>query len=305
MTKRKSQEAPLAETPGAAAQLEHEGELAKDRIMDPDDDHGDLGDPKHPPEDASEEMMETYMESIDKYCTEMLQCLQKLVVKGETLWIEYTCTFSVPTVMAMSTTQQAEWVMFLRGNGVYVKRKRGYSRWKALRDCLTQEEFVPMDATPAGPSLGEKHLDDKTDGGNQDEIKKDKAVVNDVVQPEQQKQDTVLEPTDADTSLKDPTTTAPIADSNRYEGTRREPTFSKRNGVESIMKAYQHRTKFSGSFTEDFQGTIEQFETLATVCDLSKEDMAKSFPVMLTGSAFAHYSRKYSRRSIPYTQLVD
>ena len=41
--------------------------------------------------------------------------------------------------------------------------------------------------------------------------------------------------------------------------------YPRQNGVDALMKAYSSRTKFSGSFTEDFDGSVEEFETISQV----------------------------------------
>ena len=71
------------------------------------------------------------------------------------------------------------------------------------------------------------------------------------------------------------------------------------------MKAYSNRTKFSGSFNEDFNGALEQYETLSSLCELSETDMAKAFPIMLTGASFSLYTRQFSRKSLTFAELVD
>ena len=67
--------------------------------------------------------------------------------------------------------------------------------------------------------------------------------------------------------------------------------YMRKGRIDAMMKAYTNRTKFSGSFNEDFDGALEQYETLSSLCDLSEADMAKAFLIMLTGAAFSLYTR--------------
>ena len=78
-----------------------------------------------------------------------------------------------------------------------------------------------------------------------------------------------------------------------------------KNRIDAMMKAYSNRTKFSGSFNEDFNEALEQYETLSSLCELSETDMAKAFPIMLTGAAFSLYTRQFSRKSLSFAELVD
>lgn len=78
-----------------------------------------------------------------------------------------------------------------------------------------------------------------------------------------------------------------------------------RKSIEALMKAYTHRTKYTGSFTESFDAAIEHQETPCSVCECSESDMGKAFPVMLSGAAFTHYSHNYSKKNLSYRELVE
>ena len=78
-----------------------------------------------------------------------------------------------------------------------------------------------------------------------------------------------------------------------------------RSRVDSISKAYHSRQKYSGGFTEGFDNAVENYETLCRVFQLSDEEMARAFPMMLTGAAFSHYSHYFAKKSMTYAELVD
>ena len=81
--------------------------------------------------------------------------------------------------------------------------------------------------------------------------------------------------------------------------------YIRKGRIDGLMKAYTSRAKFSGSFNEDFDGALEQYETLSSLCELSEADMARAFPVMLTGAAFSLYTRQFSRKSLTFAELAD
>ena len=90
------------------------------------------------------------------------------------------------------------------------------------------------------------------------------------------------------------------------EHTTFDPSGHMRKGrLDAMMKAFVSRTKFSGSFNEDLEGALDQYETLSSLCNLSDADMSKAFPVMLTGAAFSLYTKQFSRKSLTYGELVD
>ena len=75
--------------------------------------------------------------------------------------------------------------------------------------------------------------------------------------------------------------------------------------IDSLMKAYVRHLKFSGFFFEDVNVAIEEFETLARSCEVGEEDMLKGIPIMLKGAAFSHYSRKFAKRNLTLSELID
>jgi len=143
---------PLAGTPGAAAQLEYEEALRNSATPEnafQNEGDEDVGDPDPPPPDSSEELRAQYKADVREYGKEMLATMQseKLEkLKGEPLWIEFTCSFRLETIRAMHLSLQVCWVRFLIDKGVFVEQKRGYARWNSLRDCLIETSFKPSES---------------------------------------------------------------------------------------------------------------------------------------------------------------
>ena len=77
------------------------------------------------------------------------------------------------------------------------------------------------------------------------------------------------------------------------------------NQVSSIMKAYQERSKFTGSFDEDFQGFLEKFETFCSIYNLNDDEKARSFPFMLDTGALFHFTNNFSGKSFTYQEVVN
>ena len=75
--------------------------------------------------------------------------------------------------------------------------------------------------------------------------------------------------------------------------------------IESLMKSYSHQPKYSGSFVEDFEGCVEQYDTYCQLFELIEDEKEKRFPIMLTEAAFAHYFRQFSKLGMTYKQLFD
>ena len=56
--------------------------------------------------------------------------------------------------------------------------------------------------------------------------------------------------------------------------------------------------------------TVSEYPPLdtTTYCHLfefNDEEKAKGFPIMITGAAFAHYSRQFAKKNMTYKELVD
>lgn len=65
------------------------------------------------------------------------------------------------------------------------------------------------------------------------------------------------------------------------------------SGISSMISAFQDLPRYSGRFEDNLEDTIEVFETIADVCDVTSEAQKyKAIPIMLKGPAFRQYSRK-------------
>lgn len=59
-----------------------------------------------------------------------------------------------------------------------------------------------------------------------------------------------------------------------------------------MIKSFGDMPKHDGCFQDDLDETIEAFETVAELCDVTTDAMKKkAIPIMLKGSAFRLYSR--------------
>ena len=65
-------------------------------------------------------------------------------------------------------------------------------------------------------------------------------------------------------------------------------------GINGLMRAFQGKQTFSGSWEEDLDCCINIFNTLAVMCEVSMEDKLKAIPVMLTGDALNYYANNAS-----------
>ena len=236
-----------------------------------------LGDPNFPGNDASDQAMKQYTDQVEIYSQEMLQCLKENNFNGEYLWLEFTSTFRVRTVQSMSPTMLSKWIKFLRDNGVYIKSRRGYPKWKALRDCLLQERFTlePLQDIRSSPQP------------------------RNYIPPENLPQDIMPQ---INRNGRGSTVTSP--QDNRTFSNATGSTVLKSN-VDSVVKSYNSRKKFRGDFDEDFNEAIQQFETVSLMFELNEVEKAKAFPAILEGSAFNHYSRTFLKTTPTYQDQVD
>lgn len=209
----------------------------------------------------------------------MLECLKENNFNGEYLWLEFTSTFRVRTVQSMSPTMLSKWIKFLRDNGVFIKSRKGYPKWKSLRDCLLQENFVTEPHRTTG-SLSEARF----------------------TRNNQHRQPDRTCPTlnNGNTSM----VTVPRNNNQEFSNVTGSSTVMKSN-VDSVVKSYNSRRKFKGDFDEDFNEALQQFETISLMFDLNDVEMARAFPTILEGSAFNHYSRTFHKTSPTYEQQID
>lgn len=74
-------------------------------------------------------------------------------------------------------------------------------------------------------------------------------------------------------------------------GTESEARYDNRAGLTGMIKSFSDMPKYGSSFQYDLDETIEAFETVAELCDVtSDQQLKKAIPTMLKGSAFRLYS---------------
>lgn len=131
-------------TPGAAANFFLDGQRQKyiRNATSPK-----FEDPDPPSENATKEELQAYHHLTTEYCNEMIDSFEASDLKGENLWIEFTATFREHTVLQMTKTMLMRWVKLLVNGGVYVTRKKGYARTKALIECLDADDFPCQEIT--------------------------------------------------------------------------------------------------------------------------------------------------------------
>lgn len=64
-------------------------------------------------------------------------------------------------------------------------------------------------------------------------------------------------------------------------------------GVSGVMKAYQMKEKFSGSFDGDLPGALEVYDTICIVCHLTGAEKAEVLPVILKDEFLSFYMSYY------------
>lgn len=61
-------------------------------------------------------------------------------------------------------------------------------------------------------------------------------------------------------------------------------------GVQGLMRAYQRKTLFSGTWDENFTNCLKIFDTLASMCNLTPQAKLTGMPVMISANAFDFYA---------------
>lgn len=248
-----------------------------------------LGDPDPPDVECSFDEKERYSMGVESYANDMLKSLQETKLVREDLWLEFTSTFRKETIFAMKAAAVLNWIHFSRKNGVYVFSKRGYARARALADCLSVDSFQP-NPTVMGPlnvdvpQEPERHdrftleprqrtqpkkfsLEETASAGNHRDQQRSTARQSN--ERENQHYRSNHEGRFNNHDMQRTVTATTNSSSLNFESRNKR-------GIDSLMKAYVSHPKFSGSFIEDFDGAIEEFETLARLCELSEEYMSLS-----------------------------
>lgn len=62
--------------------------------------------------------------------------------------------------------------------------------------------------------------------------------------------------------------------------------------INGLMKAYVGKQQLSGEYDEYLDDCFQVFETVASMCQVTEEEMGRALPIMLRGDAFSLYSAK-------------
>lgn len=120
-----------------------------------DQDHFDDPEPLHA--NATEQEKKAHKELVVAHANEMYATFKDLKATGAFIWLEFTATFRPENIPYFSKPLLMKWVVYLIEKGVYVKRKQGFSRVRALQECLQATKFIPLArASEGGPA---KYLD--------------------------------------------------------------------------------------------------------------------------------------------------
>ena len=304
----------LEETIGQAANRMAEESLAQDFLFEEDSDYGD---PKPPSPQATPEQRNEYILDCEKYASETLDTFIKYTTfSGRVLWEEYTRTFRPETIYAISSNLVIRWTDYLRDGGVRLEYRRGFSRRKALAATLSAEIFPDGSQEPLVEDQQEEQQEEEIVGLSAQELRTTPVQKNAVEKPQplpanptpfsfplEQKKQPVKTRLDVPTqhSLQQ-NDRDDVVDNRLHDKTERSYSKSR---IDTINKAFLNREKYSGAFTENFDGHVEEYETLCRVFELTNDEMARAFPIMLKGAAFTHYSHHYARKKLNYRELVE
>lgn len=235
----------------------------------------ELGDPKPPGNEESDVVWSLYKTDVAAYSDEMLSAFKTTNMVGKNFWIEFTATFNPCTFLHMTKTMQLKWVNILIERGVYVTRKQGYARSKALKDCLTSEDFIPYREP--------KESSDKSRS-------KEQMLVNGNLKVNRDKHELKSLPTEK---------------INNNEGDESISQLRNRMGMSGFIKSFSGRKKYSGLWSENLDETIEVYESMARLCQLTKDEMASALPLTLTGDALSFFTRNYNREKTYHDILTE
>lgn len=96
----------------------------------------EIGDRSPPGQNAAGEELQKYKDDVETYGRRMLEVFRETQMKDELLWFEFTSTFRPHSIAYMSKATTVRWIDFLISGGVWVRRRRGFPRAKALVECL-------------------------------------------------------------------------------------------------------------------------------------------------------------------------
>ena len=230
-------------------------------------------DPEPLAQDSSQDEKKKYKEEVDKYCEDMYNWFKNCEFNEEPLWVEVCNTFCEHTIRAMSRTMVLNWIQLLMTRGVHVNRARHIRRVDALVQCLKSTTFIPLtyeeDLQPKDETPKVDILNKEQQNEEMQELKIQDKSKNKTIDEEQDMKSSSTEDYKA-------------SDSKFYNNDTL--------GINGLIKSYQGRKKFSGSWEDNLEQAISTYETFANICKLTALEKAQAIPYMLVDDAFNFYS---------------
>ena len=230
-------------------------------------------DPKPPSSHATDEELQDYQTRLEKYADDVYAYLvNDETITGRTLWTDLTTTFSSLGIRHLCRTTAFRWRALLITRDVYVRRERNIRVQDALIECLERDVFI------SESSMNRVYAPREDNASQPRSLSQTKLAQN-----RNQNKRTIAT---KDTSEVDMTIEKNGGVTNSMNGS----DFSHKSGVNTIAKLWHGRKKFTGALDEDLIGVLQQYESFALSCNMSKEEMARGIPVILDGEAMSFYS---------------
>ncbi len=252
-------------------------------------------DPLH--EGASEEEKKEYIKKVREYCKEMYEWFSKSEFTGEPLWIEVSHTFREHTIRNMTQTMILNWIQLLLMRGVHVNRGRNISRENALVQCFKSAYFIPLtlaedvENEAAKGNSSKYKIQNETKSQYKDDSQIDENNINteavSIGSPGQE----YLRSKFIEMNASNDTNKSPNRKKNIDSGFKTE-TRTDCLGINGMIKSFQNRKKFSGSWDENLEEAITNYNIFSRICKLSEQEKADAVPYMLEGEAFTFFSQK-------------
>ena len=252
-------------------------------------------DPVPPTQSATESEINAYAVALGKHVSEWCELQTEVGAPAESIWADFTADFCEYGIRHLTSGDTVRLRGILQKRGVFVRASRGYSRTKALVECWNEEK-CPLDSNKGsftqhneacGRSprttrelpqqngsnvLSENRVDDVNAGSRDRERSFE-------VQDETNLMRRVVA-VDGNVQM--------VGNPPSYHD--RGSNYEKNSALQSLMKAFGSRKKYTGAWDEDLSGTIEVFEMSANMCNLTMEQKLKGVPVMLDGPALSYYA---------------
>lgn len=162
---------------------------------------------------------------------------------GEEFWLVFFSKFREHSIRNMEDGMIKKWIDLLHNRGVFVERRRHFSKRQTLLDIWNSEIHVPA---KNGSAIE-----------NESRVEEEEAV-NDIPQTSGEN---VEHPAQrlTDHAEMNEEGTANNASSIAIQHERNNESFKKSTGISGFMRAFQGRKQFSGAFDEDLISVFEIF----------------------------------------------